>query len=359
LKPLQFRGIVSAMDQEIGYFESDNGRIAYSVVGHGPPLVFVPRWVSHLELNWQSRTDLLEPLAQHFRLIRYDKRGTGLSDRAIDDFSIESQVEELSSVVAHLGLERFSLYASSAGGPVALSYAAREPHLVANLVLYGTFARLEGLAGRRQTSEALLSLVRAEWGLASTALTELFMPGATTEEREAFALTQRLSAGPEVAARFWETFLAADVRALLPRIQARTLVLHSRGDKAVPLEFGWELSAGIPNARFVTLESDRHVLSPSTEKQLWDNVLDFLLARNGSGAAAARPAATPSLPDGLSQRELEVLKLVAEGRTNQQIGDQLFISLNTVAHHVANIFAKAGVANRAQATSYAHRHDLL
>src|SRR5688572_25362515 len=98
------------MQQEIGYCESKSGQpIAYSVVGQGPPLVFVPRWVSHLELSWQSRGEILAQLARQFRLVRYDKLGTGLSDREIQDFSLESQVDELGTVVAHLGIDRFSL----------------------------------------------------------------------------------------------------------------------------------------------------------------------------------------------------------------------------------------------------------
>jgi len=235
------------------------------------------------------------------------------------------------------------------------------PERVENLVLYGTFAQLEGVTGRRQTSEALLSLIRAEWGLASTALTDVFMPGASSDEREGFALTQRLSADSEVAARFWEAFVLADVRALLHRVQARTLVVHSRGDRAVPFQCGWELATAIRDARFVGLESDRHILSPEFEQQLWATALDFLLGKDVAPQTGAVPAQTarPVHPDKLSDREVEVLKLIAEGKTNQQIADQLFISLNTVAHHVANIFAKASVGNRAQAASYAHRNDLI
>ena len=350
------------MEQDIRFCTlSNGGRMAYSITGSGAPLVFVPRWVSHLELNWQSRNELLSPVAEHFQLVRYDKRGTGLSDRPIEDFSIDSQLRDLTILIDELDLERFSLYASSAGGPVAVSYAALHPERVENLVLYGTFARLEGITGRRQTSEALLSLMRAEWGLASTALTDVLMPGASSEEREGFALTQRLSADSEVAARFWEAFVLADVRALLPRVQARTLVVHSKGDRAVPLQCGWELATTIRDARFVTLESDRHILSPELEQEFWAIVLDFLLdkAEGAKGRAKPPEASRPAHPDGLSDREVEVLRLIAEGKTNQQIADQLFISLNTVAHHVANIFAKAGLGNRAQAASYAHRHDLI
>src|SRR6266545_1344304 len=168
------------MEQEIGFCASDGGaRLAYARAGSGTPLVFLPRWISHLELNWQSRRDLLAPLGNVFTLVRYDKRGTGLSDRQIDDFSIQVQLRDFECLVRHLGLRRFSLYASSAGGSVAITYAALHPEQVEKLVLYGTFARLEGVARRRQTNDALLALVRAEWGLASTALTDLFMLGAS------------------------------------------------------------------------------------------------------------------------------------------------------------------------------------
>ncbi len=348
------------MEQEIGFCTTANGaRIAFARAGNGPALVFLPRWISHLELNWQARRELLSPLAVDFSLLRYDKRGTGLSDRRIDDFSLEAQLRDLDALIAHLGLERFSLYASSAGGPVAIAYATQHPEQVENLVLYGTFARLEGVAGRRQTNDALLALIRAEWGLASSALADLFMPGASGEEREAFALTQKLSADAEVAARLWEAFVDADVRSLLPRIQARTLVVHARGDRAVPVEFGWELASGIPGARFETLETDRHLLSATQESQLWAMVLDFLRG-DVEAPEHVEGSATPRVanPAGLSEREVQVLRLIAAGKTNQEISAELFISLSTAAHHVSSILAKAAVENRTQAAAYAHEHGI-
>jgi pimeloyl-ACP methyl ester carboxylesterase/DNA-binding CsgD family transcriptional regulator len=349
------------MEQEVLFCTAPDGaRFAYAVVGEGPPLLFIPRWMSHLELDWQRLHDCLEPVARHFRLVRYDKRGTGLSERTVSDFSLECQLRDFETLVEHLRLGRFSVYASSAGGLVALSYAALHPERVDKLVLYATFARGEGLTGRRQTTGALASLVRAEWGLASETLTDLFMPGAATEEKEAFALKQRLFAEPEVAARYLEEIVMVDVRSLLPRIVAPTLVVHAKEDRTVPYEFGLEVAAGIPQSRFLALDTNRHILPPALESQLWTAALQFLLDRPGS-VEGELPAATlkAAAPDGLSDREVEVLRLIAEGKTNQQIASELFISLNTVAHHVASIFAKAGLANRAQAASYAHRNHLL
>jgi pimeloyl-ACP methyl ester carboxylesterase/DNA-binding CsgD family transcriptional regulator len=297
---------------------------------------------------------------EHHLLIRYDKRGTGLSDRQVADFSIECQLRDFQSLIDHLGLERFSIAASSAGGLVALSYAASHPERVDKLALYATFARGEGLTGKRQTTGALAQLVRAEWGLASEALTDLFMPGAPTEEKEDFALRQRLYAEPEVAARYLEELVTVDVRGLLPQVEAPTLVVHAKGDRTVPFEFGLEVAAGIRESQFLVLDTTRHILPAHLEHVLWTRVLEFLLDVP-SGVTAESPGTKPPLenPDRLSDREIEVLRLIAAGKTNQQIAGELLISLNTVAHHVANIFAKASVSNRAQAASYAHRHDLL
>ncbi|HLF76192.1 MAG TPA: alpha/beta fold hydrolase [Dehalococcoidia bacterium] len=350
------------MDQQIRFCTTaDGARLAYAVAGAGPPLVFIPGWVSHLEHSWSSTQQALQPLAARFRLVRYDKRGTGLSDRTIVDFSLAARIADFEAMVDHLALERFSIFATSAGGPIAMSYAATHPDRVQDLVLSGTFARGDGVAGRRQTSGALASLVRAEWGLASAALTELFIPGAGAAEREAFASIQRLSAEADVAASLLDATAECDVTALLPQIRARTLVIHVRGDKAVPFEFGREVAAAIPGARLLAIEGDRHTPTASAERELFEAVLDFLLERERVGTSASPSEATKARTTAhtLSQRELQVLRLLAAGHTNQQIAAELFISLNTVAHHVSNIFAKAEVANRTQAAAYAHAIGLL
>ena len=255
---------MTLVEQELRFCTMPDGaRLAYALAGDGPPLVVIPGWVSHLELSWTSLRDAVAPLAARRRLIRYDKRGTGLSDRELPDASLAARMRDFEALVEHLGLQRFSVYATSAGGPIAMSYAAMHPERVERLVLHGTFARGDGVAGRRQTSGALAGLVRAEWGLASAALTELFIPGASAEEREAFARTQRLSADAETAASLLEATAEVDVTALLPKIAAPTLVVHVKGDRAVPFEFGREVAAGIPGARLLALEGDRHAHTPA------------------------------------------------------------------------------------------------
>jgi len=170
------------MEQQIRFCTSADGvRIAYATVGEGPPLVLVPGWVSHLELTWENSAvrQGYELLAEHFLLIRYDKRGTGLSDRGVTDFSLEAPLRDLEAVVQSLKLRRFSLYAISEGGPLAIAYAARQPRRVTRLALYGALAR--GSAWPKETIDALAALVRVQWGLASETMNNIFTPGASLD----------------------------------------------------------------------------------------------------------------------------------------------------------------------------------
>src|SRR3990172_8880218 len=170
------------MEQQIRFCTSADGvRIAYATVGEGPPLVLVPGWVSHLELTWENSAvrQGYELLAEHFLLIRYDKRGTGLSDRGVTDFSLEAPLRDLEAVVQSLKLRRFSLYAISEGGPLAIAYDARQPRRVTRLALYGSLAR--GSAWPKETIDALAALVRVQWGLASETMNNIFTPGASLD----------------------------------------------------------------------------------------------------------------------------------------------------------------------------------
>jgi len=334
---------------------ADGARLAYAVQGSGPPLIQIPGWLSHLEADWQS-VRMGEEFAADFTVIRYDKRGTGLSDRTISDFSLEAKLRDLSTLVDQLELERFSVFAGSEGGPLAVAYAALNPGRVRKLALWGCFAYGRDIAGGQKTREALANLARANWPLASAAMADLMMPGATTEAREVSAARAREAAEPDVAAGYLESFITTDIRELLPRVTAPTLVLHSRGDQLIPMELGREMASGIRGAIFEVLPGDRHVATPELRQSRNLRVLEFLRAEDDISANSIPPAAAAVE---LSPRELEVLKLLAAGRTNQQIADELVISLNTVFRHVSHIFEKTGVANRAEATAFAHRSGLI
>jgi pimeloyl-ACP methyl ester carboxylesterase len=246
------------MDQQIRFCTTSDGlRIAYAVVGEGPPLVLVRGWVSHIELDWQMPVGgaTLQTLAQHFRVIRFDKRGTGLSDRDVTDFSLESRLRDLEAVVDAVKLKRFGMQAYSEGGPIAIAYAAAHPRQVTRLSLLGTYARGATL-GKEDVRDALIALVRAEWGLGSDTLSSIFMPGASSEEHALFTRYQRAAASREGAAAMLEANYAVDVSGLLARIKIPTLVMHARGDRAVPFEHGRELAGRISGARFRNVLTD-------------------------------------------------------------------------------------------------------
>ena len=200
--------------------------------------------------------------------IRYDERGCGLSDWDVPDYSFDTWVRDLESVVDSLGLERFSLLGSSHGGPVSIAYAVSHPERVSHLILYGAFAR--GWKRRNLSSEELeemnarISLTKTGWGRDNAAYRQIFtsnfIPDGTLEQIRWFNDLQRFSTSPENAVRFLTEFGNIDVLDLLPRISVPTLVLHARQDAMIQFERGRQLASMIPTARFVPLEGKNHFL---------------------------------------------------------------------------------------------------
>ncbi len=248
----------------------DGVNIAYAVTGEGPPLVKAANWLSHLEFDWRSPVwrHWLEELARYHRLIRYDPRGTGLSDWEAADVSWEARVRDLETVVEAAGVERFALFGMSGGGALAVAYAARHPERVSHLILYGAYVRGWRKRAKSQDEfeeeEALLTLMKAGWGRDSPTYRQIFasdfIPGATWEHMRWFNDLCRVSASPENAVAFHRTSGDIDVSDLLSQVRVPTLVLHGRGDLVVPFEEGRALAAGISGARFVPLESPNHIL---------------------------------------------------------------------------------------------------
>jgi class 3 adenylate cyclase/pimeloyl-ACP methyl ester carboxylesterase len=254
---------------------SDGVRIAYATYGSGYPLVWVPGWISHLEIDEFLTGGFIEQWARFLRVVRYDKRGTGLSDRHQADMSVEARTRDLEAVVDALALERFVLNGISEGGPIALNYAAKHPERVSHLVMYGSYAY--GGFGRSDASEALLALVRAQWGLATSAFTSMLLPDATAEEMRQFARLQTEGAHVDDAVRLIEAVGAIDVRPVLPNITAPTLVIHGKHDRAVPMAAGRELAASIPNARFLTFDGGHGVTgNPSAAHQVVEAMREFM-----------------------------------------------------------------------------------
>jgi class 3 adenylate cyclase/pimeloyl-ACP methyl ester carboxylesterase len=264
--------------QEIRYCRTADGvRLAYAISGQGPPLVKTGNWLNHLEYDWES------PIWRHFfvglsrdnRLIRYDPRGTGLSDWDVADISLDAWVNDLATVVDAAGLDRFPLFGLSQGCAVSIAYAVRHPERVSHLILCGGFAlgASRGAAEVRERRKALVTLMRLEWGADNPAIRGMFanylMPGAAKEQIDSFNELQRKTASAECAARHFEATGEIDVLGLLPQIRVPTLVMHARGDVQVPFELGRQMAAGIPGARFVALQGNNHVMleqDPATQR---------------------------------------------------------------------------------------------
>jgi len=267
----QVAGAGGSAPQQVRFCSARDGtQLAWSAMGSGPPLVLVGRWMTHLEFeleagSWSRR--IIDALAAHHTLIRYDARGNGLSDWNVDDIGFEQWVGDLEAVVDAAGLERFALLGQSQACAVSIACAVRQPRRVSHLVLYGGFAR--GFNRRSPTQDekdafaAMATLTRTGWGKNNPAFRQLFtsqfIPDSSRLQQDWFNELQRRAATPANAVRYMNTVADIDVTELLPRVDTPTLVMHSRGDARIPFEVGRRMAAGIPGARFLPIESANHL----------------------------------------------------------------------------------------------------
>lgn len=247
----------------------DGARIAYASVGEGMPIIKAANWLSHLEYDWDAPvwSPLFRRLATDHHFVRYDERGNGLSDWDVDEISFDSFVADLESVVDSSGLRRFALLGISQGAAVSIAYAVKYPERVSHLILFGGYAagwRINADEVTTREREAVITLTAAGWGQDNPAYRQIFsstfMPGANAEELNWFNEFQRLTTSPENAVRFLSVFADIDVREQLAKVKVPTLVIHSLRDQRIPVDVGRDIAASIPNAEFVGLESDGHLL---------------------------------------------------------------------------------------------------
>ena len=275
--------------QHIQYATSSDGvRIAYAVMGQGAPVVRASHWLTHLEYELDSPVwrHLILGMACRHTLVRYDGRGTGLSQRDAVDISMDRWVSDLECIVDSLSLERFILLGVSQGGAISIQYAARHPDRVSHLIIHGAYARgflhRENPDKQRQFVELNRALVREGWGSEHDAyrqwFTSQFIPEGTAEQSRWFNDLERVSATPEMMERFVIELSNINVTDSLPKVKAPTLVTHCKGDVRVPFALGQEIAAGIPGAKFVPLDSRNHVFladEPAT-RVFFDAVTSFL-----------------------------------------------------------------------------------
>lgn len=277
--------------QHIAFCRAGDGvRLAYAVVGEGPPLVRAANWMTHLGYDIESPvwSHWVRDLSRNHTFIRYDERGCGLSDWDANDFSFDDWVADLESVVEALGLERFPLLGVSQGGAVAMAYAARHPERVSRLVLCGAYARGRGVRAvgdeEKRAAALDLELARVGWGRDDPTFRQVFaaqfLPDGTRADWAAFDQLQRRTTSPENAVRFLEAFGRIDVRDEAREVRCPTLVMHSRDDHRVPMRFGEELAALIDDSRMVALDSNNHLLTATEPAwQVFRRELDaFLVA---------------------------------------------------------------------------------
>ena len=247
------------LEQEIRFCAVDGARMAYATVGSGPALLLPALWISHLELEWgfdQLRT-FVGALARRRTVIRFDRLGTGLSDRPPPDLSLDAEVAMVEAVADALDLEELSLLGISRGGCTAAAFAAKHPERVRSIAVFGTFAHGEEIAPP-PLREALVATVNAHWGVGSRLLADVWLPDTDPGMRERFAELQRAAAPAEFAAAMLDAIYATDVRGLLPKVDTPALVLHRRNDRAMPFAQGREVADLLPQARLVALEGNLH-----------------------------------------------------------------------------------------------------
>jgi pimeloyl-ACP methyl ester carboxylesterase/DNA-binding CsgD family transcriptional regulator len=339
--------MLTGMKQVVRFASTPAGRIAYSVTGSGPPLVCMLGWVSHLGAMWEDpeHRRFVEALAREHTVIRYDKIGCGLSDRARTDFTMEAELAALEALVEHLELRRFALFGSCESGQVAVAYAVRHPDVLSSLILYGSCARGADLAPD-EVKQSVLALVRAHWGLGSRVLADIWFPDAPVEPAAMFARLQRSAATAGVAASLLDMFYRFDVADLLPEVRVPTLVAHRRGSRAVRFELGRELAALIPGAQLAALDGRMQPIYAESADAAASTLLSFLRDQGGTGG--------PKVGGGpLTPREVQVADLIADGFTNAEIARTLGVSVRTVDTHVDHLRTKLGVRARTQIAVWA------
>ncbi len=329
---------------------SDGARIAYWTLGEGPALVHMPPFpLSHIQAEWQygPARAYWEGLSTGRRLIRYDGRGTGLSDREATEFSLDTLIADLEAVTGKLGLTKFALLGFGHTGPAAIAYAARLPERVSHLILWCSYARAAEYT-RNPRVEAARSIAAQDWEMYTETEGYRASEWQGGEVARWYTSYLRKATTPELLERAFAATRTFDVLDLLRLVRAPTLVMHRREIRTVSIETARELAATIPDAHLAIVEG------PWVAPFFGD--VEAVVREIDSFLTEGAPS---ELPDGLTPREAEVLRLIAQGRSNREISTELVLSVRTVARHITNIYGKIGARGKADATAYAFRKRLV
>lgn len=333
----------------------DGGRVAFHVLGTGPAIAMLyPYHINHIALNWRVplHRAATEFFGRHLTVINLDFLGAGLSDQVSGELSLESFSESLDAVLGAAGLKRVAVCAMGAAGLIACHFAARHPERVTRIVFIAS--------GDSQANRHLLHLRHSTPDLEAELRGALL--GGVGDKRNAVALAHLARAA--LTSRMlaaWEALLERENLMTLARaVKPPALYLHAADDQLVPLSAAQALVGHLPNAT-LRIVSGRSGMDVWRNRAAVEEVVRFVRTGEPSDTRSPRPrhkADRSAYPASLSEREAEVIHLLALGRTNRQIADELFISLNTVSHHLRNIFSKTGASNRTEAAAFAFESGL-
>ena len=325
----------------------DGCRIAYSVAGSGRPVVLLPNIWSHIQLFWQTpwRRSMFEALASRFQLVHFDARGQGLSTRGLSSGHIGAHYcLDIDAVVERAAPQRFVLFARNQFCQVAAKYAARHPDRLDALIL-GNPARDE--------YRGFDELMTDRWEVYTESIARLTnLPSDPVSMAAEFRQAVNRDDHIALVRAFREVNMLEDVA----KVSAPMLVIGSSTSPLSSQEFSAQVAASAPNAQMVS------VSDPSGSSGFFSDggtVPPAVAAIEHFLESLPAPPSKVAQISGLSVREVEVLRLLADGKSNGEIAANLVISPNTVNRHVSNIYAKTGASNRAEATSFAHRQGLI
>jgi DNA-binding NarL/FixJ family response regulator len=328
----------------------DGVRIAYTAPeGEGRPLVAVTGWNcnAEYELRHPDSGRFYEALADGRPTAWVIPRGVGASQREVAELSLDGLVSDIAAVVERLGWAKFDLWGEGSGTLATVAYAQRHPETVSRMVLWSASATWH--FSEPEMIASLIGLMRSKWWLARRTMADLCFPTGPLVLWEWFVAMMGDSIEPEQAVRYLEFNAQTDITELTSRVQTPALLLHREGDRVVPISAGRKMAGLFPNARFVALEGDV-ALPYFGDTSYIETVRQFF----EEGHAADQI----TMPDGITPREAEVLRLIAAGKSNRQIAEELTITINTADRHVSNILAKIGASNRAEAASFAVRNGI-
>ena len=339
---------------------TDDVTIACGVVGSGPTLVLLPG-VPFSNFIEEWRIPLLrgvyERLATRLQIVQYDGRGTGHSQRDVSDLSLKAMLRDLDAVAGQVGIDRFALLGFYNSCTHAIAYAALHPERVTRLILFGGSAR-GWLAMSAPETQALLSLIERDWGVFVESAAHAWMGWSVGEAGRLAADAFRNATTPAVARATFQAASGIDVSDDLAAVTAPTLVLHRTDIEQIPRKVSEELAAALPNGQLRLLAGSSPALFFENTDEVVGAITEFVI-EGRPGAGPQRSAAPPTRnTHGLTARELDVLRLIAQGETNAEIALRLTLSIHTVERHVANLYRKIDARGRADATAFAVRQGI-